>query len=192
MSIKVASFLGSPREGGNTEILLNATLQGVKDAGGEARVFRLEGMNLHPCRNCGVCSREGKCVVKDDMSVIYEAIRASDRLILASPIYFFALSAQAKLMIDRCQAFWSERYLLNRPIIAGPKGRKGLLLLVGAYKKKTDGVKCCEVCAEAFFHSVSVRNFRTLSYLGVDAAGAIREHPVALGEAYDAGRNLAA
>ena len=95
-------------------------------------------------------------------------------------------------MIDRCQAFWSERYLLNRAISPGPAGRKGLLLLIGAYKKKTDGVKCCEVCAKAFFHSVSVRDFKTLSYLGVDAAGAIREHGSALDEAYNAGKILAA
>ena len=68
-------------------------------------------------------------------SQIYNAIKTADRIILASPIFFFGLNAQAKIMIDRCQAFWCEKYLLKKPIPEGKFGRKGLLLLVGGHGK---------------------------------------------------------
>lgn len=189
-NVKVAAFLGSPRKGGNTEILLENVLRGARQAGADVQLIRLAELSIEGCRNCGGCMKSGRCVVKDDMAGIYDAIRTSDRFVLASPIYFFSVSAQAKLMIDRCQAFWAEKYLLKRSLPAGPGGRAGLLLLVGAYTGKQDGVRCAEICAEGFFHSVSVPNFETLSFLGYDGAGEIRRHPTALDESFAAGRRL--
>ncbi|MDH4028717.1 MAG: NAD(P)H-dependent oxidoreductase, partial [Nitrospirota bacterium] len=135
------------------------------------------------------CEETGACIFHDDMDRIYDAVRAADRIILASPIFFFSLSAQAKLVIDRCQSFWCERYLLKRPIEGGASGRKGLLLLVGGMKKDV-GVHCADACAKAFFRSVSVPEHDTLSFLGIDKKGEILNHPTALKEAYEAGRRL--
>ena len=123
------------------------------------------------------------------MTDVYQAIKDADRLIIASPIFFFGLSAQTKTMIDRCQSFWCEKYLLRKPLSAGPYGRKGLLLLVGGMKKEV-GIKCAEATAKAFFRTVSVPVHDTLSFLGIDAKGAILEHPTAVEEAFDAGQNL--
>jgi hypothetical protein len=92
-------------------------------------------------------------------------------------------------MIDRCQSFWCEKYLLRKPIIEGEYGRKGLLLLAGGMKKEI-GIQCAEATAKAFFRTISVPEHRTLSYLGVDAKGAILEHPAALKEAFEAGEKL--
>jgi len=124
------------------------------------------------------------------MEEIYREIRSADRIILASPIFFFSLSAQTKAMIDRCQSFWCEKYLLRRPIAEGKYGRKGLLLLAGGMKKEI-GIRCAEATAKAFFRTISVPEHTTLSYLGVDAKGAILEHPSALKEAFEAGEKLA-
>jgi multimeric flavodoxin WrbA len=71
-------------------------------------------MDIRPCQNCGGCDDTGSCIIEDAMVDIYEAIRSADRIILASPIFFFGLSAQTKIMIDRCQAFWCQRYLLKK------------------------------------------------------------------------------
>ena len=131
----------------------------------------------------------GKCVFDDDMGLIYDAIRTADRIILASPIFFFALSAQTKIMIDRCQSIWCEKYLLKRPIEGGQFGRKGLLLLVGGMKKDI-GIQCGEACAKAFFRTISVPEHKTLFYLGVDQKGDIMKHPTALEDAYKAGKKL--
>jgi multimeric flavodoxin WrbA len=123
------------------------------------------------------------------MSRIYNAIRIADRIILASPVFFFGLSAQAKIMIDRCQAFWCEKYLLKKPIPEGKFRRKGLLLLVGGMEKEA-GIKCSETIAKAFFRTISVPEHKTLSFLGVDVKGAILNHPTALKDAYEAGKEL--
>lgn len=188
----VIAFLGSPREGGNTELLLHEALKGIEQVGSHPHVFALNKMSIMPCQNCGGCDETGICIYEDDMTQVYEAIRSCDRIIVASPIFFSALSAQTKMMIDRCQAFWCEKYLLKKPIPAGPHGRKGLLLLVGGQKKEIglQGMQCAETSARAFFRTISVSEHKTLSYTGVDAKGAIMQHPTALRDAYEAGLEL--
>lgn len=188
-NIKTIAFFGSPRKDGNTDLLLQEAVKGIESAGLSVKIFRLNLMNIKPCQNCGGCEETGECIINDDMAEIYRDIRTADRVVLASPIFFFSLSAQSKTMIDRCQSFWCEKYLLKKPIPGGEYGRKGLLLLVGGMKKEI-GIQCAEATAMAFFRTISVPEHKTLSYLGVDAKGAILEHPAALREAFEAGRNL--
>jgi multimeric flavodoxin WrbA len=187
--MNVIAFLGSPRKGGNSELLLKEAVKGIEDAGHSVRIFDLNALNILPCQNCGGCDESGECTEHDDMDPIYDAIRTADRIILASPIFFFALSAQTKIMIDRCQSFWCEKYLLKKPVNPGEFGRKGLLLLVGGMKREI-GVKCGNSCATAFFRTINVPEHETLSFLGIDAQGAILKHPTALKDAYDAGKKL--
>jgi multimeric flavodoxin WrbA len=187
--MKVVAFQGSPRVEGNTDILLKETLRAIGESAQDARVFMLNMMNIKPCQDCGSCEKSGACIINDDMSGIYDAIREADRIILASPVFFFGLSAQAKSMIDRCQAFWCEKYLLKKTIPSGPFGRKGLLLLVGGMKKEI-GIQCSEATAAAFFRTVSVPEHKTLSFLGIDAKGAVLNHPDALKRAFEAGTDL--
>jgi multimeric flavodoxin WrbA len=190
--MNIIAFLGSPREGGNSELLLKEAVKGIEESGVEVHIFSLNTMNIMPCQNCGGCDETGICIYEDDMIQVYEAIRTCDRIVLASPIFFSALSAQTKMMIDRCQAFWCEKYLLKKPIPAGIYGRKGLLLLVGGMKKEIgmQGIQCAGTSAKAFFRTISVPEHKTLSYTGVDAKGAISKHPAALKDAYEAGKEL--
>jgi multimeric flavodoxin WrbA len=187
--MKTIAFLGSPREEGNTDLLLREAIRGIEESGSTVRLFRLNDMTIMPCQNCGGCDETGLCIYDDDMTQIYEAIRDADRVILASPIFFFNISAQSKAMIDRCQAFWCEKYLLKKTLPGGKYGRKGLLLLVGGMKKEI-GVQCAEATSKAFFRTISVPEHNTLAYIGIDAKGAILKHPTALKEAYEAGKEL--
>jgi multimeric flavodoxin WrbA len=187
--MQVLAFLGSPRNNGNTELLLNEAIKGIEASGSAVKTINLNLANIRPCQNCGGCEQTGTCIIEDDMTAIAAEIRTADRIILASPIFFFGLSAQTKAMVDRCQSFWCEKYLLKRSIPEGQFGRKGLLILVGGMKKQV-GVDCGNATATAFFRTVSVREHRVISYLGVDAQGAITEHPTALQEALEAGREL--
>ena len=184
--MKIVAFQGSPRPSGNTDVLLEEALKPIKEAGHEITLFKLNFMRIKPCQDCGSCEKSGKCIIDDDMIEIYSAIRSADRIILASPIFFFGLSAQVKAMIDRCQAFWCEKYLMKQSIPEGPYGRKGLLLLVGGMKKEI-GMTCSDATAKAFFRTVSVPHHETLSFMGVDAKGAILEHPTALSDVREAG-----
>jgi multimeric flavodoxin WrbA len=187
--MKVTAFQSSPRIDGNTDILLKETLKPIYESGHDVKLFKLNFMNIKPCQDCGGCDKTGKCIINDDMDEIYDAIREADRIILASPIFFFGLSAQAKIMIDRCQSFWCEKYLLKKPILEGRYGRKGLLLLVGGMKKQ-EGEQCASVTAKAFFRTISVPMHEILSFLGMDAKGAILEHPTALKATHKAGKKL--
>lgn len=187
--MNIIAFMGSPRREGNTETLLMKTIEGIKNFGFNVNIFRLNEMDIMPCQNCGGCEETGFCIYNDDMNQIYEAIRTADRIILASPIFFFGLSAQTKAMIDRCQSFWCEKYLLKKPITAGNYGRKGLLLLVGGMKKEI-GIECASATAKAFFRTISVPEHNILSYLGIDAKGDILKHPTALQNAFEAGKEL--
>jgi len=146
-------------------------------------------MVFRPCQDCGGCTQTGICIQQDEMTGIYDAIREADRIILASPIFFYSLSAQAKAMVDRCQAFWCEKYLLKKSILAGAHGRKGLLLLVGGMTKDV-GRPIAEATAKGFFRTCSVPEHETLFFGGIDAKGDILKHPTALKEAYEAGKRL--
>jgi multimeric flavodoxin WrbA len=190
--VKVLAFNGSPRKGGNTQTLLAEAIRGVQTQGSKVTVYNLNETKIRPCQNCGACERESVCVIQDEMQAVYRDIRSSDRIILASPIFFFGLSAQAKAMVDRCQAFWNEKYVHKKPILPGEFGRKGLLLLVGGMKRdsKNSGYQCAEITARAFFRTVNVEEHVTLSYDAVDEKGAIMRHPSALKEAYEAGIEL--
>jgi len=191
--VNIIAFNGSPRRGGNTETLLGEAIRGAKDRGAEVTVFTLNTLKLRPCQNCGGCDDTGRCVIQDDMQEIHAAIRSADRIIVASPIFFFSVSAQTKIMIDRCQAFWSEKYVHKKPVPPGPFGRKGLLILVGGMKQdaKNKGFECAEAAARAFFRTVNVQEHVTLAYDSVEKKGEIRENPAALREAYEAGKKLA-
>jgi len=187
--VKIIAFNGSPRSGGNTELLLAEVLKPLREAGHDIAVFNLNSMNFIPCQDCGGCVASGICIHDDAMTRIYAAIREADRIILASPIFFYSLSAQTKAMVDRCQAFWCEKYLLQKTIPAGPHGRKGLLLLVGGMKKEECRITA-EATAKGFFRTCSVPEHETLFYKEVDAKGAIQKHPTALKDAYEAGKRL--
>ncbi len=187
--MKVIAFLGSPRVEGNTEVLLNEALRGVREEGHEITIFRPSQMDISPCLNCDGCVDTGRCIIHDDMEGVYEAIRRGDRFVLASPIFFFGLPAQLKAMIDRCQAIWCEKYLLKRPIKPGPHGRRGLLLMVGGMKREI-GFECGDATATAFFRTISVPEHKRLYYKQIDAKGEILRHPEALKEVYEAGREL--
>ncbi len=187
--MNIIAFLGSPRAEGNSDILLREVLRPIDRSIHEVKFFRLNLMDIKPCQNCGGCDETGVCVIDDDMSEIYDAVKTADRVILASPIFFFGLSAQTKAMIDRCQCFWCEKYLLGRPISEGPLKRKGLLLLVGGMKKDI-GIQCGEATAKAFFRTINVPTHETMSFLGIDQKGAILNHETALQDAYRAGEKL--
>jgi multimeric flavodoxin WrbA len=185
----IVAFNGSPRVNGNTELLLNEALKPLQESGHAIKRFDLNRMTIKPCQDCGGCSKTGICVYKDDMREVSLAIQEADRIVLASPIFFFGLSAQAKAMIDRCQAFWCEKYLLKKSISESSHARKGLLLLVGGMKKEGD-MDCAEVTAKAFFRTISVPTHKTLRFTGVDAKGDILKHPSAMSDVHAAGKQL--
>lgn len=96
---------GSPRKGGNTEILADVFAKAARENGHEVTVRKLSGLKVGPCLACEYCfTHDGVCVQKDDMNEILKDVHEADMLVLASPIYWFDVSAQMKCFIDRMYA----------------------------------------------------------------------------------------
>ena len=100
----------SPSDNGNSTILATKAAEGVKAAGGEADLVRIGKLSIAPCNACDACRRnpEAGCVIKDNMQPLYQKIRDAQGVILATPVYWFTMSAQMKLFIDRTYAVHSE------------------------------------------------------------------------------------
>jgi multimeric flavodoxin WrbA len=102
----VLAILGSPRRRGNSSTLAEKVVAGAKSLGAQADTYFLHGMDIKPCDACDICHEElnSDCVLKDDMQKIYPKLRKADAIVIASPIYWFTISAQTKTFIDRCYA----------------------------------------------------------------------------------------
>ncbi|KJR41306.1 NADPH-dependent fmn reductase [Candidatus Magnetoovum chiemensis] len=187
--MKIVAFLGSPRVNGNSEILLKEALRAVSEQNHEITLFRPSTMKIAPCANCGGCEKTGECVIKDEMQQVYDAIKEGERFILVSPVFFFGLPSQIKALIDRCQAIWSDKYLLNKSMPETSNGREGLVVTVGGMKKQV-GFECSNSCATAFFRTISVQAHEHLFFKDIDAKGAILEHPDMIEQVYKAAKKL--
>jgi len=188
--MKVLGLFGSPRRGGNTEILLEEALKGAEGEGAEIERLYLTDLKITPCTECHGCDATGDCVILDEMQKIYPKLLEADIIILASPIFFYGVTAWAKGLIDRSQAIWAKKYLVNDPSM-GKRGkrRKGFFISVGATKgqKVFDGAI---LTVKYFFDALNAEYTGELLCRGVDGKGEILKHPKALEQAREAGRKL--
>jgi len=129
MTLKVLGILGSPCLNGNTAALLDAVLEGAREGGAVVERFDLARMKINACMECGGCDSGSSCVqARDDMLLIYDKIRSVDAIVLASPIFFMGVTAQMKAMIDRCQCYWVERFVMKRRAYEGRRRPKGFFV----------------------------------------------------------------
>ena len=112
--MKVLGICCGPRKHSNTEIMLQATLDAAQEQGATVELVTLAGKTISPCDACVTCEKTGKCHIKDDMQEIYPKIKEADGIILASPVYFWSVSGQAKTLIDRCYALLKGNTLVNK------------------------------------------------------------------------------
>jgi multimeric flavodoxin WrbA len=106
MVSNIVVLKGSPRVNGNSATLADQVAAGAIESGAEVESFVLHNMHIEPCDHCNNCQEtDGVCVIKDDMQILYPKLRRADSIIIASPIYWFTISAQMKLCIDRWYAF---------------------------------------------------------------------------------------
>jgi len=108
MSKKVLILSGSPRKGGNSDILCDEFAKGARKAGHTVEKIRVAEKNIGYCRACYACRDTGVCAIKDDMADVMQKIIDADVLVLASPVYFYSIDAQLKTLIDRTVARWTE------------------------------------------------------------------------------------
>jgi multimeric flavodoxin WrbA len=188
--MNVLAILGSPRRQGNTEILLDTLIQGVKEQGGEVEKLVLCDYNISPCIECGTCSSIGECAIEDDMQKIYPKLLIADAIVIASPIFFYSVTAITKAFIDRSQALWARKYLMHQNPLT-EKTRCGYFLTLGATKGKQlfEGAK---LTIKYFFDAIDAKDCGGLFFRGIEGQGDIKHHPSALREALELGKKLVA
>jgi multimeric flavodoxin WrbA len=111
----VVALLGSPRKKGNSTVLAKQIIHGVESVGAKVETVYLNGLNIKPCQGCYACQKKNStgCAVDDDMQSLYPKLKESDAWIIASPVYWFSMSAQTKIFMDRCFALWNEDQEIN-------------------------------------------------------------------------------
>jgi len=186
--MQVLAILGSPRRGGNTEILLDKAVEGAKATKGtKADKIVLNQLTFRPCQECGGCNQAGICVIKDDMQIIYKKMEEADGVIIASPIFFGSLSAQTKMMIDRFQCKWVRKYVLKDKL--PQKRKKGIFIACGATERE-DFFANARSIIKNFFATADITYEQEIFGFELDEKGKILEHPELLNKAYQLGKTL--
>ncbi len=184
---KILLVMGSPRKDGNSATLAKQVAAGAEAAGAEVEAFYLHTMNIQPCTACDAC-REGRnkdCVIDDDMQTLYPKLRQADALVIAGPVYWFTVSAQTKLFMDRWYA------------LGGP-GEE-----YAAFAGKRIGIVLTYADADPFVSGAvnALRTFQdAFNYVGAEivamiygsasGAGEIASKRDLMGEAYELGKKL--
>jgi multimeric flavodoxin WrbA len=189
--MNILVILGSPRKKGNSETLAQTVISGIEERKScTVEYVYVHGLKLSPCLGCGGCEKTGNCVVKDDLTELYEKVDQADVVFLVTPVYFYGPSAQIKTFIDRFQARWSRKYLLNhthRP----EENRKGYLIATAATKGQKV-FESCSLIAKSYFDTIDLEYGGEFLVRSVDERGAIKKKEDELKDAIIFGRNIAA
>jgi multimeric flavodoxin WrbA len=186
--MKVLGIMGSPRIGGNTDLLLDEALKGAQEQGAEVEKLTVDRMKITPCKEIYHCLEDGTCPLKDDMTPVYDKLLAADAVIVATPIFFYTVSAQMLSFMSRCQALWARKYHLKNLDIPV---KRGGFIAVGA----TKGANLFEgpvLTAKYFFKAINADYTGELLIRSVDKKAEIKDHPDYLAAAHELGKKLAA
>ena len=126
---RILILKGSPRKRGNSATLAERVAAGASEAGASVESFDLHTMEIRPCDGCGFCQGGGECVINDDMQTLYPRLREAHAIVIASPIYWFAVSAQVKACIDRWYALEGAGTPAGEGALAGKEF--GIVLVYG-------------------------------------------------------------
>ena len=183
----VLGLAASPRPKANSTILLDTVLGAAEQHGCRVKKVELFKFNIRPCQGCGGCDHTGKCVLDDDMHQFYPLLEEAGHVVLAAPIYFYALSGIAKAFIDRSQALWVRKYRLTKQP-PEPQG-KGYLIAVGATKGKRL-FECSQLTMRYYFDALNINYEREILVKGLDEEGEVFNKKDVLAEAATMGRTM--
>jgi multimeric flavodoxin WrbA len=183
--MKVTAFLGSPRTGGNTDILAASVLKGAGEVGLETQSISLPKYRIGHCTGCGRCWNGGRiCVQSDGMQELYPVIAETDILVLATPVYWYGPTGYMKDFLDRFVVFNRDE---GRAMIRG----KGAVLVTAYEEEGTEAVEPLIRMLELSFKYLEIDFIDTITAPGVGPKGAVLEKQEVLRQAYESGRRLA-
>ncbi|OGP60577.1 MAG: hypothetical protein A2V67_15170 [Deltaproteobacteria bacterium RBG_13_61_14] len=181
--MRIIGLAGSPRQGGNSELLLDALLAGAESRGAEVEKYTLNRLSIRGCQACYACAKTGRCKQRDDMDRLLPALLAAKVWVFASPVYWWGPSAQLKLALDRMFPF------CHPPLLGRVQGKQAVLITASEDKPAAAAPHLRGMMREA------------MNYLGVEWAGEllvqaykkgeVKNNPAALAKARKLGQKLA-
>jgi multimeric flavodoxin WrbA len=190
--MNVCGIIGSPKKNGNVDILVSQVLKGASSQGAETCEVYLNDLRIKPCQSCGVDPHPKYCLFEDDMKAIYTLLRSCDAIVLGSPVYFDTVSAQTKLMIDRCNClmpyveradgtFGFERRMKKR--------KKGVFIAVAGSEQEFNTI---QTAIKGFFNWANIGLADTLLYQHDDnVLGGVKNDEEKMDKALEIGVRLA-
>jgi multimeric flavodoxin WrbA len=188
---KVLGIVGSPKKNGNVDVLVSQVLKGAASQGAETHKVYLNDMQIRPCQSCGVDPAPKYCVFDDDMNGIYAYLQSCDVVVLGSPVYFDSVSAQTKLMIDRCNCLMPFVKRLN-----GTSGferrlnkrKTGVFVAVAGPDQEFNTIL---TTVRGFFNWANIELVDTIFYPHEDDnLGSVKENKRTTDYAFEAGVNI--
>jgi len=185
----ILGLQGSPRKKGNSNYLLSTFMTAAEKFGARTHVIDVTQKKIIPCKEYTVCEKKGYCPIEDDVKdEIYPLLREAELVVLATPIFFYNMTAQLKAVVDRCQTFWARKYKLKLKD-PGANMRRGFLLAVGATKGKNlfEGLN---LTTQYFFDAIWAKFGDSLTYRGIEGPKDMAAHPTVKKEVEEAVERL--
>jgi multimeric flavodoxin WrbA len=186
--IKIAAIHGSPRKNQNSDTLLDAIIDGMKLEQNQVRHIYTATENIKPCTACNACLKHQGCIIADDMQDAYKVLDEADIVITATPVYFHSVTAQLKTFIDRTQAVWASKYVLESTMISR-KRRLGFAICTGGPPKEKSYFDCTLKVLDIFHKCINAKLVDTLTVADVDYEHVSKREDV-LEQARQEGRKL--
>jgi multimeric flavodoxin WrbA len=186
--MNILGINGSPRIGGNTDILLDRALDGARSLGAKAEKVILNKLKFSPCQECENIKDDGSCIIEDDMQRLYKKIEEADGVIIASPVFFGSVSAQTKTMVDRFQCAWRAKNIFNKEVFKNTKA--GAFISVEASDRK-DFFENSKLIVKNLFATINALYKYELFCSGLERKGDVFKRPDCLERAYKLGQKIA-
>lgn len=154
---KILIINGSPRRSKNCSKIIENITKKLEENQLNYEVLNIYKMNIGYCIACGYCEKTGKCVIKDDMTPLYEEFDKSIGTIVVSPMFFQSISTKVKTLVDRTQAFYSSKYILKQPSIDVKKERRGMFIAVGGQPKYENQFLGGQLVMDLFFKCINTK-----------------------------------
>jgi len=189
--MKVIGFVGSPRKGGNTAVLVNKILESAREKGAETEVVYINDLNIKGCQACFKCKTQEGCATQDDMQPLYQKINEAQAIVIGSPIYHGYISGQTKTFMDRWFAFRispaDERQGL-KPLLK--EGKKAVFVICHGSPDDKAYASIAKMLEERALNRWRASQAKSLIAPGTMAIDAVQRNENIMKAALDIGKSL--
>lgn len=154
---KILIINGSPRRSKNCSKVIENITKKLDENNLSYEVLNIYKMNIDYCTACGYCDRTGKCIIKDEMTPLYEEFDKSIGTIVVSPMFFQSISTKVKTLVDRTQAFYSSKYVLKQPSLDTKKERRGMFIAIGGQPEYENQFLGGQIVMDLFFKCINTK-----------------------------------